>query len=187
MGMVQWLKKRTVPILTVLLTIALTVVLFIYRDQVAELGNYGYLGAFLVSLVSSATIVLPVPGIVVLFALGADPNLNPILIGVVGGTGAVIGEITGFLAGLGGRGLIESKGRTYTMVENWMKRWGSWTIFILAAAPLPFFDIAGVVAGASGYPVWKFLLVAWPGKLIKYIVLVLAGAWGWETLFPYIS
>jgi membrane protein YqaA with SNARE-associated domain len=182
MGKGQWLKKRIIPILTVLLAVAITIVLFIYRDWVAGFGNYGYLGAFLVSLISSATIILPVPGIIVLFALGADPNLNPVLVGLVGGTGATIGEITGFLAGYGGRGMIQSKGRVYVMVENWMKRWGGWAIFAFAAAPLPLFDIAGIVAGALGYPVWKFLLVAWPGKCLKYIILVLAGAWGWDVV-----
>jgi membrane protein YqaA with SNARE-associated domain len=66
-----------------------------------------------------------------------------------------------------------------------MKRWGGWAIFVFAAAPLPLFDIAGVVAGALGYPVWKFLLIAWPGKCIKYILLVLAGAWGWDIVLGW--
>jgi membrane protein YqaA with SNARE-associated domain len=181
----QWLRKRTIPILTVLLAVAITVVLFVYRDQVSALGDYGYLGAFLVGLVSCATIILPVPGIVVLFALGADPNLNPVLVGFVGATGGVIGEMTGFMAGYGGRKIIDKKGRIYTMVERWMKRWGGWAIFIFSAAPLPLLDIAGVVAGAIGYPLWKFMLIAWPGKVIKYILLVLAGAWGWETVLGW--
>ena len=185
MGKEHWLKRNLVPILAVLLAVAITVVLFIYRDKIAEFGNYGYLGAFLVGLISCATIILPVPGIVVLIALGADPNLNPVLVGLAGATGGVIGEITGFMAGYGGREMIQGKGRMYAMVENWMKRWGGWAIFAFAAAPLPLFDIAGVVAGALGYPVWKFLLIAWPGKSLKYIVLVLAGAWGWDIVLGW--
>jgi len=89
------------------------------------------------------------------------------------------------MAGYGGRKMIQKKGRLYTMVEKWMKRWGGWAIFAFAAAPLPLFDIAGVVAGALGYPGWKFLLIAWPGKSIKYIILVLAGSWGWETVLGW--
>jgi len=185
MGKEHWLKQRIIPILTVLLSVAITIVLFIYRDKVAEFGNYGYLGAFLVSLISCATIILPVPGIVVLFALGADPNLNPVLVGLAGATGGVIGEITGFMAGYGGRGMIQGRGRMYAMVENWMRRWGGWAIFVFAAAPLPIVDVAGVVAGAIGYPVWKFLLIAWPGKSLKYIILVLAGAWGWDIVLGW--
>ncbi|MGD9117210.1 MAG: VTT domain-containing protein [Dehalococcoidia bacterium] len=185
MAVVHWLRQRITPILTVLLAVAITVVLFVLRDRVSALGDYGYLGAFLVGLISCATIILPVPGIVVLFALGADPNLNPILVGFIGATGGVLGEMTGFIAGYGGRRMIKKKGRLYTLVENWMKRWGGWAIFVFAAAPLPLFDIAGLVAGAIGYPAWKFLLIAWPGKSIKYILLVLAGAWGWETVLGW--
>ena len=171
--------------MAVLLAVSITIVLFVYRDKITEFGNYGYLGAFLVGLISCATIILPVPGIVVLFALGADPNLSPVLVGLAGATGGVIGEITGFMAGYGGRRMIKGKGRMYVLVENWMRRWGGWAIFAFAAAPLPLFDIAGVVAGVLGYPLWKFLLIAWPGKSLKYVILVLAGAWGWETVLGW--
>lgn len=187
MGKEYWLKKRIIPILAVLLAVAITVVLFIYRDWVTEFGNYGYLGAFLVGLISCATIILPVPGILVLFALGADPNMNPVLVALAGATGGVIGELTGFMAGYGGRGAIQGKSRVYTMVENWMKRWGGWAIFFFSVVPLPLVDVAGMAAGALGYPMWKFLLFSWPGKSLKYIVLVLAGAWGWDIVVGWFS
>jgi membrane protein YqaA with SNARE-associated domain len=174
------LKKRIIPILVVLLAVAITVVLFLFRDKVVALGNYGYLGAFLVCLISNASIILPVPGIVVLFALGT--TLNPVLVALAGATGGVIGEITGFMAGYGGRGMVQGGGRMYTLAEDWMKRWGGWAIFVFAVFPLPIFDIAGVVAGILRYPLWKFLLIAWLGKSLKYIILVLAGAYGWQVV-----
>jgi len=180
-----WLRKRIIPILAVLLAVAITIVLFLYRDKVAEFGNYGYLGAFLVCLISNTSVILPVPGIVVLFVLGA--TLNPVLVALVGATGGIIGEITGFMAGYGGRGMVPGSGRMYSMAKNWMRRWGGWTIFAFAVAPLPIFDIAGVVAGVLGYPVWKFLLVGWAGKSIKYIILVLAGVWGWQALLRFLG
>lgn len=187
MSLGNWLRQRTIPILTVALAVAITVVLFIFRDKVGALGNYGYLGAFLVGLVSCATIILPVPGIVVLFALGADPAFNPVLVGLAGATGGVIGELTGFMAGYGGRKMIKKKGRVYELVEKWMKRWGGWAIFVFTAAPLPLVDIAGMAAGAIGYPLWKFMLIGWVGKCLKYVALVLAGAWGWQTLVSWFS
>ena len=182
-GKKGWFRKRIIPIATVLLAVGITTVLFLYRDQVSQLGDYGYLGAFLVSLISSATVILPVPGLVVLFALGA--SLNPVLVGLVGAAGGIIGEVTGFMVGYGGREMVQSGGRMYAGVEKWMKRWGAWAIFAFAAVPLPVFDVAGVVAGALGYPLWKFLLVGWVGKSIKYVILVLVGAWGWEAVLRY--
>lgn len=177
------LRGRVVPLLMLLLVVAITAVLLLYRDRVAELGHYGYLSAFLVCLISNATVILPVPGIVVLFALGT--TLNPVLVGLAGAAGGIIGETTGFIVGYGGRQMVQSRGRTYARAENWMRRWGAWAVFAFAAAPLPVFDLAGVVAGALRYPLWKFLLIGWVGKSIKYVILVLAGAWGWEVLLRY--
>jgi membrane protein YqaA with SNARE-associated domain len=91
------------------------------------------------------------------------------------------------MAGYGGRGMVQGGGRMYAMAEKWMRRWGGWSIFAFAVAPLPIFDIAGVVAGVLGYPIWKFLLVGWVGKSIKYIILVLAGAWGWQALLRFLG
>lgn len=176
-------RKKIVPLLTILLVVAISVGLFLYRDRVAELGYYGYPGAFLVGLVSNASVILPLPGIVVLFALGAA--LNPVLIGLTGATGGIIGEMTGFMAGYSGREMVQREGRAYIRAENWMRRWGGWAVFAFAAVPLPVFDVAGVVAGVLRYPIWKFLLIGWVGKSIKYIFLVLAGAWGWEAMLSY--
>ena len=63
-----------------------------------------------------------------------------------------------------------------------MRRWGSWAVFAFAAAPVPLFDVAGIVAGALRFPLWKFLLVGWVGKSIKLTLLVMAGAWGWSAV-----
>ena len=178
----DWFKKRIIPISAVLLAVGVTIALFLYRDQVSQLGDYGYLGAFLVSLISSATVILPVPGLVVLFALGA--SLNPVLVALAGAAGGIFGEVTGFMVGYGGREVVQDS-RMYVRVEKWMKRWGAWAIFVFAAVPLPVFDVAGVVAGALGYPLWKFLLIGWVGKSIKYVILVVLGAWGWEAVLRF--
>jgi membrane protein DedA with SNARE-associated domain len=161
---VSRLTKKLLPILGLLLAVAITAGLFLYRDKLPEFGNYGYLGAFLAGLISNATIILPVPGIVVLFALGT--TLNPVLVGLVGAAGGIIGEMTGFMAGYGGRGIAQRKGRLYSIAEKWMRRRGGWVVFVFAAFPLPLLDIAGLVAGALGYPLWKFFLIGWVGKSI---------------------
>jgi membrane protein YqaA with SNARE-associated domain len=182
------LKKRIIAVLAVLLVVAISVGLFIfsqrYPDKVEEFGSYGYLGIFIGNLISSATIILPVPGVLVLFPLVV--NLNPVLVALAGATGGIIGEITGYMAGYGGQAII-NKGKMYQRVEGWMKKWGVWTIFVFAFAPFLLFDIAGLVAGALRYPLWKFMLVGWIGKSLKYIGLVYAAVWGWQTLLRFFS
>jgi len=184
----RWLKARVIPLLGLLLVIAITVSLFIltqrYPEKVKEFESYGYLGVFLISLVSNATVILPVPGILVVFPLVV--TYNPVLVGLVGATGGVIGEITGYLAGYSGREMVKT-GRMYNRVEGWMKRWGAWAIFIFAVAPFLLFDVAGLVAGALRFPFWKFILVAWVGKSLKYIILMLAFVWGWDVVLRFLS
>ena len=186
----SWLKKRAIFFLMLLLVIAISVGLFFfaqrYPDKLEELAGLGYLGVFIVSLVSSLTVILPVPGVLVIFPLVLALKLNLILVVLAGSTGGIIGEMSGYVAGYSGRG-ITNGGRMYHRVEGWIGRWGTWTIFLFAAVPLMPFDIAGIVAGALRYPLWKFLLVGWLGKSLKFSTLVFAVVWGWETLLRYLG
>jgi len=171
-----------------LLVIAITASLFVfarrYPEKIKEFDNYGYLGIFLINVVSNATVIVPVPGILLTFPLVT--TLNPIWMALVGSTGGIIGEITGYMAGYGGRGMIPT-GRLYERVEGWMKRWGAWTVFVFASAPFLPFDVAGMVAGVLRFPLWKFLFFGWIGKSIKYTILMLAVAWGWGLVLRYLG
>ncbi len=179
----EGLRKKVIPLLMLLLVIAIMVALFLYRDRVAELGNYGYLGAFLICLVCNATIILPVPGFLLLFALGA--SLNPVLVGLAGATGGTIGEITSYMLGYSGRGVVENR-RLYEKLVPWLRKWGAMTIFVFAVTPLPF-DVMGMVAGLLRFPLWKFALACWFGKVLKYTGIALAGAYGWEAALRYLG
>jgi len=181
-------KKRFIPVLTLVLVIVITLGLFFlaqrYPGKIEEIKNLGYLGVFLICVVSNATVILPVPGIFLFLPLLTV--LNPVLMGLVGATGGTIGEVTGYMAGYSGRAMVQS-GPLYDRVKGWMKRWGAWVIFIFAAIPFLFVDIAGMVAGALRFPLWKFLLVVWVGKSLKYVALLLLSAWGWGVVLRYFS
>jgi membrane protein YqaA with SNARE-associated domain len=168
---------KYIPLLTLVLVIAITVLLLIYREAMTVLGNWGYLGAFFIGLVGNATVFLPVPSLLLLFALGA--SFNPVLIGLTGAAGGTLGELSGYILGLGGHVIIRNN-RLYLTAENWMKKWGSAAIFIFALAPVLPIDVAGIVAGALRFPVWKFLSACFAGKALLYIGLTLATAWGWQ-------
>jgi len=177
------LKKRVISFLTLFLVIAITIALFLLfqnnPDKIKEFENYGYPGAFLISLVSSATIILPTPGLLLLIALGAA--FNPVLVGLVGAVGGAVGEITGYVLGHSGRGLTQ-RNKLFVKAEGWMKRGGFVTIFLFSLLPFLPVDIVGVVAGALRFPIWKFLLACFLGKAILYGVMVQTGGWGWEAL-----
>ena len=75
--------KRRLTILRVLAlmgVVALIAVLFIFRDQVKNLEEYGYVGIFLLSIAANATIIIPLPGVAFTTAMGAI--FNPIGVAV---------------------------------------------------------------------------------------------------------
>ena len=174
-----WTRERYLQILALLFVVALSVLLVINRAKVAEFQGYGYLGVFIISIISSASIVLPVPSWILVAALGAI--LNPVLVGIVSGIGGTIGEMTGYLLGYGGRLAIDNVA-LYNRMAKWMKRWGSVTIFVLALIPNPLFDVAGAAAGLLRFPVWKFILFGAAGRIPKNIFFAYIGVWGLHFL-----
>jgi membrane protein YqaA with SNARE-associated domain len=174
-----WTKERYLQILALLFVLALSAFLVINRSKVAEFAEYGYLGIFLISIISSASIVLPVPSWILVAAMGAI--LNPVLVGIVSGIGGTIGEMTGYLLGYGGRLAIDNV-PLYNRMVGWMKKWGSVTIFVLALIPNPLFDVAGAAAGLLRFPIWKFMLFGAAGRIPKNILFAYLGAWGLNFL-----
>jgi len=183
----RW-RNLFLPLLGILLVAAITFGIFYfyqnYPNKIDELKGYGYLGAFLISLIFNATVILPAGNVVILSALAAVLP-SAIIVGLAGGIGAAIGEITGYIAGYSGRAIIARR-KMYLRVEGWVRRWGGVLIFFFALLPL-IFDLAGIAAGVLRFPFWKFFLICWVGRTLLYIVVALAGAWGWEILLPYLS
>ena len=70
-------RTTLLRIVALLLCGRLSVGLYLLRDRVQELEGLGYAGIFLVSLFSSATIILPVPGVLFTSMMGAV--FNPLL------------------------------------------------------------------------------------------------------------
>jgi membrane protein YqaA with SNARE-associated domain len=171
-GLTGW-KLTLTRIVALLFVIGLTIVIFIFRHQVRHLQALGYPGIFLVSLLSNATIILPVPGVLFTSLMGAV--FNPIFVALAAATGATLGELSGYLAGFSGQAVVE---RTLAnqRIERWMLKYGHWTILLLAFVPNPLFDIGGMVAGAIKMPIWRFLIFCWVGKLGKMLLFAFGGA-----------
>lgn len=170
-----WTKERYLQIIALLFVLALSSFLLLNREKVAGLEIYGYLGVFLISVITCSTIVVPVPGWILIATMGAI--LNPILVGIVSGLGGTLGEMTGYLLGYGGRLAIDNV-NIYNKLVQWMKRWGNVTIFVLALIPNPLFDIAGAAAGLLRLPLWKFILFGAAGRIPKHILFAYLGTWG---------
>ncbi len=184
--------RRIFYLLALLVIIAVTIVLHLtygrHPERLAELKNYVYGGAFLISVIGNATIIFPGAVLIILSNLGilvyATAGLpGPIIVGLVGGVGAAIGETTGFIAGYSGRELVTGK-KMYDQIEGRVKRWGSLAIFLFSLVPFVF-DLVGIVAGVLRFPFWKFILFCGLGRIVLYVVFITLAALGREALLPH--
>lgn len=167
-------------IIALIFVIAISVYIFSIRDQAEQLAAYGYPGIFLLALLAYATVLLPAPGVAVVFTMGAV--FHPLGVALAAGAGAALGEMSGYLAGFSGQAVIE-RVEIYDRLSNWMRRNGPLTVLILSAIPNPFFDIAGVAAGALKMPLRRFLFWCWIGETIKMTLFAYAGSFSLGKLF----
>lgn len=183
----SWLsgwRLNLVRIAVLIGVLAITAFIFSIRDEAEKLQGYGYPGIFALSILSNATLILPAPGIALTFAFGAV--FNPIGVALAAGAGSAIGELTGYLAGFSGQGVVEDTA-IYRRLETWTEKYGGWTVMILALIPNPLFDVAGAAAGALKMPVLQFLLWAFIGKTMKMLLFAYAGAKSMDWLMELLG
>lgn len=165
-----WVRAATLAL--VLAVVILGIVLWV----MGRLGtdSIGYPSIWVISFIGASSVFLPVPGMLALcIGVSSAVGLNPIVVGLAVASAETLGEMTGYLGGVSGAGLLE-RNRWYTRFKWWLNRKGGTALFILATVPNPIFDLLGIAAGAARYPVHKFLAIVFVGKSIKSIGIAYA-------------
>jgi len=153
-----------------------------FNISVERFATTAYLVVFVISLVSNASIIVPVP-IFVAIMITAAKYWDPVLVALVASVAGTLGEITGYYAGYFGKRIVHLENAPgYDRLVGWMKRYGPWGIFLISLQPILPFDVAGLLAGASKLPLWKFLLACWAGKFPKYLLGCYLGPAVWRFL-----
>ncbi len=152
--------------------IGLSISMYLFRDQVRELEAWGYPGIFLISVAANATLILPVPGVLITSMMGAV--FNPFWVAIAAGSGSAVGELSGYLAGFSGQGVVENT-KVYHRVSGWIQKYGAPVIFVLAFIPNPIFDIAGMIAGMMKMSLWRFFTWCLLGKILKMMMFAYLG------------
>jgi uncharacterized membrane protein YdjX (TVP38/TMEM64 family) len=179
----NWLsshQRSLLRLLALVFVIGISVLIFSIRDQARQLGILGYPGIFLLSFLAYATVILPAPGVTVVFTMGAV--FHPFFVALAAGIGAALGELVGYLAGFSGQIAVE-RVNVYQNLCKWMERNGPLTVLVLSALPNPFFDLAGIAAGALKMPVWRFFVWCWLGETIKMLLFAYSGSSLLERFF----
>ena len=182
-----WFRTTVYAIILIGLSIGLAYLLqhglAHFEISVKEFATTAYLVVFGTSLVCNAGIMVPV-AIHISIMMVAASIWDPILIAFIASIAGTLGEITGYYAGYLGKKIIVSEYTPgYDKLVGWMKRYGPLAIFLLSLQPILPVDIAGLTAGASKIPLWKFLLPCWAGKFPKYILFAYFG-FGLLYFFP---
>lgn len=174
-------------------------ILPIYVDLSQDrLRGFGYGGVFLANLLSTATVFVPVPGLTAVgqaLIIQQGDILNPVYVGLLGGTGMALGEITAYAAGAVGSEVVEEEHlqaprlvrpavvRVIGWVNWLMDHYGFVTLLVLSAIPNPAFELAGITAGASRMNFPRFMVAVLIGKNIRGLLLAFAGAHGVSVPF----
>lgn len=166
------MQEKAKGLLQIFISVLIALVVIFQGRYLGHFSTLNYLGVFIISLVSAATLFIPAPSWIFVASMGRI--LNPYLVGISAGIGSGIGEITGYIAGKGVSRLMHTDGK-YQEYKEWIKKNDMWNIGILAFIPNPLFDIAGLAAGNLGIKMWRFIVACAIGRTLRYILLAYRG------------
>lgn len=136
-----------------------------------------YFGIFIVSFIGSSSVLvpfLPFPSYLPIL-VGVGIGLNPLLVGMLASAGSILGDLIGYLVGMGGSATIEKfEKKTPRFIKKFEKFYsnvGFWAVLLFAFLPLPF-DIIGILSGASKYNFRRFLLALTIGRITRTLLIV---------------
>ena len=176
---------RRVQVAVLLVAVAMIAAIWSLRGYISDIDvvALGYPGVFLLSLLGSVSMVLPVPGLISVCSVSVV--LNPFLIGILAGVGETMGEASGYAVGYGG-GSVAERHRAYARAKRWMERRGTLVIFAVSIIPNPLFDVVGIAAGAVRFPLLRFFGTVLAGKVLKGIMVAYTCDYG-ITLLPWVD
>jgi membrane protein DedA with SNARE-associated domain len=184
--------KRTyiIGIIGVVLTIAAFAAIIVFSEELRGMQEWGYIGAFIISILGGATIIIPVPMLAVVFALGGamDDPWQVALLGMAAAIGEVIGGLTIYMTGHGaGQAISTNKNsrlqKAYERMLGFIRRRGAIALFLVTFIVNPFFYPAAFACGALRMEMKRFIPVVIAGKIIKCMTIVYAGYFGLKGIF----
>jgi len=175
----RWLELALYVAILVGLSFGLTYLLrylmAYFNIPIDRFAPTAYLVVFVITLLSNAGIFVPVY-IHISIMMTVAQYWNPALVALTASVAGTLGEMSGYYAGYLGKRIVHLENVPgYERLAGWMKRYGPWGILLISLQPVLPFDIAGLLAGASKLPVWKFLLPCWAGRFPKYLLACYLG------------
>ena len=175
--------RRLTQIGALLLAAAALVAVFFIPLDSASYEAAGYGGIFTFSLLTG---IFPGPTTVAIFFLSG--RYQPFWVAVSAGVGSALGETSSYLAGYGSNAVIDKIGdgpagirrsRLWQWFEHNIAKWmvanPALTILLFSLIPNPLIDVAGIVAGRTGYPLLRYLAATIVGKIGRFAIVAYLG------------
>jgi hypothetical protein len=166
--------------------VGLCIIAVIYSDDLGRIQEYGYLGVFIISIFAGGTVIVPVPGLLVVFTMGSI--LHPAIVGLAAGLGEAIGVITIYLAGTTGHGMLgKVSNRLVIRFTRWLKRYSVLAVFFMSAILNPLYYPFALMAGALRFGLPRFFVPCWAGKTVKNTAIAYLGFFGLGSLLGWMG
>ncbi len=143
-------------------------------------AEYGYFGAFIISIFGNFTVFFPIPHAITIYAFGSV--LNPLILGLSCGVGSTIGEFSAYMIGWGGRTVLEERyGKRLESAKLLIEEYGMLAIFLFALLPLPD-DLILIPLGVLRYDLRKALISMFIGKTLMCTFVAYAGKYSYSIV-----
>jgi membrane protein YqaA with SNARE-associated domain len=189
--------------LSLLATLALCFVAIYYKDSLLDTGHlarYGLLGMLAIAFLSGSVlsmVAVPVPYWLLVFTL--PPVLAskfgigaPMVVGLISGVGASLGQLLTFVLGCGGRDMSQKLAyrvskRFYDKAIDLARRHGSLAVFLMSAIINPLHLPMTLAIASLRYPSWKFFVFSLLGNIVKSSFIAFCGYFGLRSLFDFLG
>lgn len=174
----------TQKILAVAAVVAFNVALFLVPIDYAALGGFAYVGAFLITLIANAAVVVPVPYVPIVAHVVTSAD-SPVLVVLLASLGSALGETVAFFVGRVERDLFTGH-PWFERLRGFFHHERRAAVFLfLFAVPLnPVFDVGGLAAGALGISFRTFFVAVWLGRIARFTIMALI-AFGFIRLVAF--
>jgi membrane protein YqaA with SNARE-associated domain len=179
-------RDITVSVIAFLIMAGLLVWAFLNWEMIENYRQFGYVGLFVLGILTGAVSFIPIPGILAVFSLGSV--LSPPFVGRVYGFGEAVGSMLIYFEGYSGRAAIaKTNNRMLLKMKTWLEEKGAGIILLMSAIINPVYLPFAAMAGMMRYGVVKFFLLCFLGKTIKNTVIAYLGYFGLGAILRMIG
>lgn len=158
-------------VFAVVAVLAMNVALFVAPFDYTVLGGLAYPGAFLLTFIANAAVVVPVPYVPILAHIAQTAG-STVLVVLLAASGSALGECVAFAVGRVEKDLFEGHGWFERLRRFFAHpRRAAIALFLFAAPLNPVFDVGGAVAGAVGVPFRTFFAAVFLGRIVRFTIL----------------